>query len=304
MPAASIVARPEPVVRPATPADAADLARLVDLGERGAGAAVLGRDGRARARTSSRSARGGRRATTAPSPGATRRSPRSTARWPAGWSSYRIGDAPEPLDEAAADRPAARRAGEPRRSAASTSTCWRPMRAFRGRGVATALLRHAARAAGAAALSLIVADGNATARRLYEGFGFVERGAAADRQGRVGERQPGVGADDAAERGGGRIGRFGGEDASWVAAGKENPRRGADEAAASSGAFSQCGSASRAGVKAERPSAAASPALTPAQLAAGEGKGLQIGAAGALHCEEAGSGLPVRGPNPSGLTHS
>ncbi|HVL22114.1 MAG TPA: GNAT family N-acetyltransferase, partial [Amaricoccus sp.] len=44
----------------------------------------------------------------------------------------------------------------------------------RGCGVGTALLRQATRLAEGTAMSLIVADGNATARRLYEGFGFLE----------------------------------------------------------------------------------------------------------------------------------
>lgn len=47
--------------------------------------------------------------------------------------------------------------------------------AFRRRGVATALLAEAERqAATARGLSLIVADGNRDARRLYRAFGFVE----------------------------------------------------------------------------------------------------------------------------------
>jgi ribosomal protein S18 acetylase RimI-like enzyme len=51
--------------------------------------------------------------------------------------------------------------------------------AFRRQGVATRLLEEAARQAGARDLSLIVADRNAVARRLYEGFGFAAVAEAA-----------------------------------------------------------------------------------------------------------------------------
>ncbi|MFO1141926.1 MAG: GNAT family N-acetyltransferase [Amaricoccus sp.] len=52
--------------------------------------------------------------------------------------------------------------------------------AFRRRGVATALLAEARRrSAGARGLSLIVADGNVDARRLYAASGFVEAARAA-----------------------------------------------------------------------------------------------------------------------------
>lgn len=50
---------------------------------------------------------------------------------------------------------------------------------FRGRGIGSALLRDAegrARASGAGALSLIVAEWNSAARSLYAGQGFTERG--------------------------------------------------------------------------------------------------------------------------------
>lgn len=44
--------------------------------------------------------------------------------------------------------------------------------AFRRRGIGRLLLKEAARRAGPRPLSLIVEDGNAAARRLYESFGF------------------------------------------------------------------------------------------------------------------------------------
>ena len=46
--------------------------------------------------------------------------------------------------------------------------------AFRRRGVGSRLLAEAERQAGRRNLSLIVADRNLTARRLYEAFGFDE----------------------------------------------------------------------------------------------------------------------------------
>lgn len=50
---------------------------------------------------------------------------------------------------------------------------------FRGRGIGTALLEDTearARSSGARALSLIVAEDNSSARRLYQRFGFRDRG--------------------------------------------------------------------------------------------------------------------------------
>ena len=100
---------------------------------------------------------------------------------------YRIGDAPEPVEEAAADRSG--RSVELENRALGTHyvnvlATYAAFRAPRGRDGAAAA---GGRAAGAAALSLIVADGNATARRLYEGFGFVERrgGRSSRRAGRA-----------------------------------------------------------------------------------------------------------------------
>jgi ribosomal protein S18 acetylase RimI-like enzyme len=173
MSAASVATRPEPLVRPATPADAADLARLVDLASEGlarrfwAELAEPGED--VFAVGARRAARGEgafswRNAAIAEMGGAVA----------GGLVSYRLGDAPEPVEGLpAVARPLVEL--ENRAPGSHYVNVLATYAAFRGRGVATALLRHAARAAGAAALSLIVADGNATARRLYEGFGFVER---------------------------------------------------------------------------------------------------------------------------------
>jgi ribosomal protein S18 acetylase RimI-like enzyme len=91
-----------------------------------------------------------------------------------GLVTYRIGEAPEPVDEAP---PIARPLVALENAALGTQyvNVVATYPAFRRRGVATALLRHAERVAEGAALSLVVADGNTGARRLYEGFGFVER---------------------------------------------------------------------------------------------------------------------------------
>ena len=160
-------------VRPATPADAADMARLVDLASEGmvrrfwAEMAEPGEDVfavGARRAARDEGAFSWRNAAIAELGGAV-----------AGLLvGYRIGDAPEPVDEAPAMVRAARRARERGARQPGTSTCWRPMRRTAAAASATALLRQATRLAEGTALSLIVADGNATARRLYEGFGFVE----------------------------------------------------------------------------------------------------------------------------------
>ena len=172
MPAEATATRPEPAIRPATPADAADMARLVDLASEGmvrrfwAEMAESGEDV---------FAVGARRA--ARDEGA--------FSWRNGWIAelgatvagllvgYRIGDAPEPVDAA----PAMVRGLVELENAALGSWYVNVLATYaphRGRGVGTALLRQAARLAEGTAMSLIVADGNATARRLYEGFGFVE----------------------------------------------------------------------------------------------------------------------------------
>ena len=160
-------------VRPATPADAADMARLVDLASEGmvrrfwAEMAEPGEDV---------FAVGARRA--ARDEGA--------FSWRNGWIAelggvvagllvgYRIGDAPEPVDEAPAMvrglcRARERGARELVRQRAGDLRAAPRLRRRRRR-----CCGRRARLAEGAALSLIVADGNATARRLYEGFGFVE----------------------------------------------------------------------------------------------------------------------------------
>ena len=170
--ASAIATGPEPAVRPATPADAADMARLVDLASEGmvrrfwAEMAAPGEDV---------FAVGARRA--ARDSGA--------FSWRNGWIpelggmvagllvGYRIGDAPEPVDEA----PAMVRGLVELENAALGSWYVNVLATYaphRGCGVGTALLRQATRLAEGTAMSLIVADGNATARRLYEGFGFLE----------------------------------------------------------------------------------------------------------------------------------
>jgi ribosomal protein S18 acetylase RimI-like enzyme len=173
MPAGAIAARPEPTLRPARREDAPDLARFVDLASEGiarrfwAGLAGPGED---------LLAVGARRAARDEGAFSWRNA------WIAelgdavagGMVGYRIGEAPAPVEEAPAfARPLVALENEALGSwYVNVLATYAP---FRGRGVATALLRYAAEMAGAAGLSLIVADGNATARRLYEGFGFVER---------------------------------------------------------------------------------------------------------------------------------
>lgn len=173
MSAVSIAARPEPAVRPATPADAADLARFVDMASEGLarrfwaeiaepGEDVLAVGTRRAARDEG--AFSWRNATIAKLDG----------RVAGGMVAYRLPDAPEPVDDAP---PVARPLLELEHAAPGTwyvNVLATPVE-LRGRGVATALLRHAARRAGRDPLSLIVADANATARRLYQGFGFAER---------------------------------------------------------------------------------------------------------------------------------
>lgn len=89
---------------------------------------------------------------------------------------YRIGDAPEPLD----DLPEMFRplqALENRALGTLYVNVLATYPEFRRRGVGTALLAEAERQGeGAAGLSLIVADANETARRLYRRFGFVDAG--------------------------------------------------------------------------------------------------------------------------------
>jgi ribosomal protein S18 acetylase RimI-like enzyme len=86
---------------------------------------------------------------------------------------YRVGDAPEPLE----DLPPMFRplqALENRVPGTTYVNMLATYAAFRRRGVATALLAEAERQADGGGLSLIVADDNLDARRLYRGLGFVE----------------------------------------------------------------------------------------------------------------------------------
>ena len=94
-----------------------------------------------------------------------------------GLVAYRIGDAPEPLDELPPlFRPL--QALENRAPGTHYVNVLATYPAFRRRGVASRLLAEAERqGAGARGLSLIVADRNAAARRLYEAL-RLRRGAA------------------------------------------------------------------------------------------------------------------------------
>ena len=165
--------RSRPVPRPARPEDAADMARLADLAGGGlprhlwARQAAPGED--AIAVGARRAARdegpfSWRNAVIAEVGGAT-----------AGMLvTYRVADAPEPLDDAAADVPAAAVAGEPgARSLYVNMLATYP--AFRRRGVARALLAEAERAgrhgAGCASSSPTTRPRPA---RLCRAFGFVE----------------------------------------------------------------------------------------------------------------------------------
>jgi ribosomal protein S18 acetylase RimI-like enzyme len=86
---------------------------------------------------------------------------------------YGIGAVPEPLDE---QPPMFRplQALENRALGSLYVNVLATYPDFRRRGIGSRLLAEAERRAGARDLSLIVADRNLTARRLYEGFGFVE----------------------------------------------------------------------------------------------------------------------------------
>jgi ribosomal protein S18 acetylase RimI-like enzyme len=173
-----MLTRPDPVaLRPATRGDAADLARLVDLASEGLSSYLWARMaepgetahdvGRRRAARDD----GGfswRNATLAEMGG----------RVAGGLVAYRLGDAPAPLD----DLPALFRPMQALENAAPGTYYVNVLAtypAFRRRGVAGRLLDAAAAAAqGSAGLSLIVADANVEARRLYDRFGFRETARA------------------------------------------------------------------------------------------------------------------------------
>ena len=160
-----------PVIRPARREDAADLARCVDLASEGlvrlvwAELAEPGED--VMAVGARRAARdegdfSWRNATIAAVEG----------RVAGGLVAYRIG-APEPLDGLPpAFRPL--QALENRVPGTYYVNVLATYPGFRGRGVGSRLLAEAERQSLGRGMSLIVADGNLRARRLYEAFGFRE----------------------------------------------------------------------------------------------------------------------------------
>jgi ribosomal protein S18 acetylase RimI-like enzyme len=165
-------------LRPARREDAADLARLVDLAGEGlpsylwAGMAEPGED--AFAVGVRRAARGGgefswRNAAMAEIGGAVA----------GALVSYRIGDQAEPIDGLPPIfRPM--QALENRALDSHYVNVIATYPAFRGRGVATRLMGEAERLGSEAAeMSLIVADGDEPARRLYAALGYSERARAA-----------------------------------------------------------------------------------------------------------------------------
>jgi ribosomal protein S18 acetylase RimI-like enzyme len=170
MPAA--IVRPlEIALRPARREDAADMARLVNLASEGLTAYLWARmaEGEdpftvgARRAARDEGAFSWRNAVIAEAGGAV-----------AGLLvTYRIGNRPEPVD----DQPGMfqpLQMLENRALGTHYVNVLATYPAFRRRGVATRLLDAAERqAAGASGLSLIVANANAPARRLYEGFGFA-----------------------------------------------------------------------------------------------------------------------------------
>jgi ribosomal protein S18 acetylase RimI-like enzyme len=170
MPAA-IVTPPEIALRPARREDAADMARLVNLASEGlteylwAQMAEPGEDPFAvgvRRAERDEGAFSWRNAVVAELDGAV-----------AGLLvAYRIGDEPQPVDaQPAMFQPL--QALENRALGTHYVNVLATYPEFRRRGVATRLLEEAERqGAGAPGLSLIVASGNAAARRLYAAFGF------------------------------------------------------------------------------------------------------------------------------------
>lgn len=170
--AAPIPTPPAPVLRPAGPGDAADLARFVDMASEGfvrvvwAGLAEPGED--VMAVGVRRAARGEgsfswRNAVIAEIGGVAA----------GGLVSYRIGTAPEPVE---AQPPMFRPLQALENQAPGTHyvNVLATYPAFRRQGVATRLLAEAERlAAGSRGLSLIVADRNLPARRAYDAFGFA-----------------------------------------------------------------------------------------------------------------------------------
>jgi ribosomal protein S18 acetylase RimI-like enzyme len=162
---------PEIVLRPAERADAPDMARLVDLASEGLTRLLWARmaaPGEAPLAVGIRRARRDegaftwRNAVIAEVGGA-----------PAGLLvDYRIGDSPEPDVKPGLFAPLQRL--ENRALGTHYVNVLATYPAFRRRGVGWALLEEAARRGeGARGLSLVVADRNAAARRLYDRFGFA-----------------------------------------------------------------------------------------------------------------------------------
>lgn len=163
--------------RPARRSDAADLARFIDLASEGltshvwAGMAAPGEDvlafGAGRA-ARDEGAFSWRNAMMAEIGGAVA----------GGLLAYRIGETAEPLDELPPMfRPLQALENQALGSRYVLAIATDPT--FRRNGVARHLLEQAERAAGTApAMSLIVADGNLPARRLYESLGYRETASA------------------------------------------------------------------------------------------------------------------------------
>ena len=164
-------------LRPATREDAADLAHLVDLAGEGlpsylwAGIAEPGEsvwDVGTRRAARDEGSFSWRNAVIAEIDGAVA----------GGLVSYRIGDVPEPLD----DLPPMFRPLQALENQALGSHYVNVLAtypAFRRRGVGRVLMAEAERlGTGARGISLIVADANAPARRLYAALGYAERARA------------------------------------------------------------------------------------------------------------------------------
>lgn len=168
----SAASPPEATLRPATPADAADLVRLVELASEGlaswawAQMAAPGEDPVAvglRRVARDEGSFSWRNAVMAEFDGTVA----------GGLVTYRIPDEPGAIDTLPpAFRPL--QALENRAPGTQYVNVLATYAAFRRQGVATRLLAEAERLAAGGDLSLIVAGENATARRLYEAFGFAE----------------------------------------------------------------------------------------------------------------------------------
>ncbi|MCB1354103.1 MAG: GNAT family N-acetyltransferase [Rhodobacteraceae bacterium] len=161
------------LLRPASPADALDMARLVDMAGEGLSSyfwqaiALPGEDAwavGARRAASEDCNFSWRNATIAEIGGETA----------ALLITYRIGDVPLPIDDLPAIiQPLQELENLALRSLYVNVVAVYPR--FRRRGVARKLMQHALDLGGDRELSLIVADGNTAAIALYETAGFVER---------------------------------------------------------------------------------------------------------------------------------